>query len=174
MPAALSIALITLLAVLLMLAGEAVLSAFNAAELRKRGAVEPAGDVYRAMRWAYPASFVAMAIEGAAWGPAPREVLLGGLALFGLAKALKLWAITTLGSRWSFRVLVPPGAPLVASGPYRWMNHPNYVAVIGELAGVAATVWSPVAGVVAVVGFGLLMRARVRVEDRALGRSAVE
>ncbi len=174
MPPALSIALITLLAVLLMMAGEAVLSAFNAAELRKRGAVEPAGDVYRAMRWAYPVSFVAMAIEGAAWGPAPREVLLGGLVLFGLAKALKLWAITTLGSRWSFRVLVPPGAPLVASGPYRWMNHPNYVAVIGELAGVAATVWSPVAGVVAVVGFGLLMRARARVEDRALGRSAVE
>ena len=54
------------------------------------------------------------------------------------------------------------------------MKHPNYVAVMGELVGVAAMVGSPVAGVVAVVGFGLLMRARARVEDRALGRSAVE
>ena len=108
MPPASSIALITLLAVLLMMAGEAVLSAFNAAELRKKGAVEPRGDVYRAMQWAYPAAFVAMAIEGIAWGPAPRQMLLAGLALFGLAKALKLWAITTLGPRWSFRVLVLP------------------------------------------------------------------
>jgi len=174
MPPASSIALITLLAVLLMMAGEAVLSAFNAAELRKKGAVEPRGDVYRAMQWAYPAAFVAMAIEGIAWGPAPRQMLLAGLALFGLAKALKLWAITTLGPRWSFRVLVLPGAPLVTGGPYRWMNHPNYVAVVGELAGVAATVWAPATGVVAVVGFGLLMRVRMRVEDRALGRSALQ
>jgi methyltransferase len=174
MPPALAIAALTLLAGLLLMAGETVLSSFNAAELRRRGAVEPPGDVYRAMQWAYPAAFVAMALEGMAWGPAPRGVLLGGLALFGLAKALKLWAITTLGPRWSFRVLVLPGAPLVSGGPYRFLNHPNYVAVIGELAGVAATVWAPVTGAIAAVGFGLLMRARVRVEDRALGRSALQ
>ena len=56
------------------------------------------------------------------------------------------------------------------AGPYRLINHPNYVAVMGELIGMAAVVWAPMTGVLAVVGFGLLIRARVRVEDRVLGR----
>jgi len=74
--------------------------------------------------------------------------------------------------RWTFRVLVLPGSPLVASGPYRWLRHPNYLAVIGELAGVAATVWAPITGVVAGLGFGWLIRRRIRVEEQALGREA--
>ena len=78
------------------------------------------------MRWVYPGAFVAMAIEGALTGPAPRDVLMGGLALFGLAKALKIWAISSLGSKWSYRVLVVPGEPLVTTGPYRFISHPNY------------------------------------------------
>ena len=143
---ALAVALVTLVAVMLVMAGEALLSRVNEASLRRRGAVEPAGDVYRTMQWAYPLSFVAMAVEGAVMGPAPRDLLLAGLALLGAAKALKLWAITSLGDRWSFRVLVLPGLPLVASGPYRWMRHPNYLAVVGELLGVALTVWAPVTG----------------------------
>jgi len=93
-----------------------------------------------------------------------------GLALFGLAKALKLWAISSLGPRWSFRVLVLPGAPLINSGPYRFLSHPNYVAVAGEIASVALIVWAPIAGVLATTGFGVLMVKRIRVEDRALGR----
>ena len=167
---AVSIATVTLVAALLMMAGEWVLSRFNEAHLRSRGAVEPADDVYGVMQWAYPLAFVAMAVEGAWHGPAPPGVLPGGLVLFGVAKALKMWAISTLGIRWCFRVLVLPGAPLVMAGPYRLINHPNYVAVMGELIGMAAVVWAPMTGVLAVVGFGLLIRARVRVEDRVLGR----
>ena len=115
-------------------------------------------------------SFAAMAVEGAWRGPAPPAALLAGLAIFGLAKALKLWAIATLGERWSFRVLVLPRRPLVTRGPYRWMRHPNYLAVAGEIAGVALTVWAPVTGPVALVGFGVLMWRRIGIEDRALGR----
>ncbi|MGE3886167.1 MAG: isoprenylcysteine carboxylmethyltransferase family protein [Vicinamibacterales bacterium] len=163
-----AVALVTLAAVLLVMAGEAVLSRVNEQGLRRRGAVEPPGDVYRTMQWAYPALFVAMAVEGATWGPSPRAVLLAGLVVFGAAKALKLWAITSLGDRWSFRVLVLPGVPLVESGPYRWMRHPNYLAVVGELLGVALTVWAPVAGLAALVGFGALMLRRIAVEERAL------
>lgn len=165
----LAVALVTLVAALLVMAGEAVLSRVNEASLRRRGAIEPEGDVYRTMQWAYPVSFIAMAAEGALWGPAPRELLLTGLAVFGAAKALKLWAITSLGERWSFRVLVLPGQPLVATGPYRWMRHPNYLAVVGEIVGVALTVRAPVTGLLALVGFGWLMRRRIAVEDRALG-----
>ena len=95
------------------MAGEAALSAHNERVLRAKGAVEPDDDVYRTMRWAYPACFVAMAIEGAITGPAPPNMLAAGFAIFGLSKALKIWAISTLGVRWTFRVLVLPGAPLV-------------------------------------------------------------
>ncbi len=167
---AILIAALVLVAVLLVMAGEAVLSRHNEHVLRSRGAIEPPGDVYPFMRWAYPASFVAMAVEGALTGPAPPNVLGAGLALFGLAKALKLWAISSLGVRWTFRVLVPPDAPLVASGPYRVLRHPNYVAVLGELAAVALAVWAPVSGAASLLGFGALIAKRIRLEDRALGR----
>jgi methyltransferase len=164
-----SVALVTLLAVLALMAGEAVLSSYNAGLLRARGGIEPADDVYRTMQWAYPACFVAMAGEGALTGPAPPEVLGLGLAIFGLAKGLKMWAITSLGWRWTFRVIVPPDAPLVTRGPYRWLRHPNYLAVLGELAGVAAVVWAPVSGAAALLGFGWLMRRRITIEEAALG-----
>lgn len=165
-----AVAVITLVAVLLVMAGEALLSAFNERVLRSRGAIEPEGDVYRTMLWMYPASFMLMAIEGAITGPSPRDVMLLGFAVFGCAKALKAWAISTLGPRWTFRVLVLTDAPLVTAGPYRWMRHPNYLAVVGEMIGVAAIVRAPIAGALGVVVFGWLMRRRIGVEDRALGR----
>jgi methyltransferase len=152
--------------------GEAALSAHNERVLRARGAIEPEGDVFATMRWAYPACFVAMAIEGILVGPASRDVLMMGFAVFGLAKALKVWAISTLGVRWTFRVLVLPGAPLVTRGPYALIRHPNYVAVLGELLGVALIVRAPVTGALAVVGFGALMWRRMAIEDRALGRNS--
>jgi methyltransferase len=169
-PVGLLISSLTLLAVLLVMLGEAALSAHNEGVLRARGAIEPDGDVFATMRWAYPACFIAMAVEGAVMGPPPRDVLMIGLAVFGLAKALKVWAISTLGVRWTFRVLVVPGAPLVTHGPYALVRHPNYVAVIGELVGMAVIVDAPVTGLLSGVGFGWLMWRRMAVEDRALGR----
>jgi methyltransferase len=170
MPVAAAIALLTLIAVVLVMIGEAVLSVHNERVLRQRGAIEPPGDVYATMRWAYPACFVAMALEGALAGPASRELLAVGLIVFGFAKALKMWAISTLGVRWTFRVLVLPGAPLVASGPYALIRHPNYLAVLGEIAGMALIVGAPISGGLSLVGFGALLYRRMAVEDRALGR----
>jgi methyltransferase len=168
--AAISVSLITVVAALLIMAGEAVLSSFNEKVLRARGAIEPPDDVINVMRWAYPGAFVAIGVEGALTGPAPRDVLMFGLALFGLSKALKVWAISSLGSKWSYRVLVVPGDALVKTGPYQFISHPNYLAVVGELVSVAAIVWAPIAGTLATIGFGWLMIQRMRIEDRALGR----
>jgi methyltransferase len=167
-----AIAAVTVIAALLIMAGEAVLSSFNERLLRAKGAIEPPDDVIGTMRWAYPLSFVAMGVEGALTGPAPRVVLLWGLALFGFSKALKMWAVSSLGSRWSYRVLVLPGAPLITTGPYRFVAHPNYLAVVGEIVSVAAIVWAPIAGTFATIGFGLLMIKRIAIEDKALGRGA--
>ena len=170
MPPGPAIAALTLLAVLLVMLGENVLSTHNERVLRARGAVEPDGDVYKIMRLAYPLCFVAMAIEGAVMGPASRDRLAVGFAVFGLAKALKVWAISSLGVRWTFRVLVPPGETLIAHGPYALIRHPNYVAVLGELAGMALIVTAPVTGLLSLIVFGSLMWRRIAVEDRALGR----
>jgi methyltransferase len=157
------------LAVLAMMALEAQLSAHNERTLRARGAVEPPEDVIGLMRIAYPLGFLVIGAAGALNAALGRERILWGLAVLTVAKALKFWAITTLGVRWSFRVLVLPGAPLVSAGPYRYVRHPNYLAVLGEYAGVAIALWAPVTGAMVMVLFGWLMWRRVRVEERALG-----
>lgn len=167
---ALLVASVTLLAVVLLTVGEAALSSYNEKVLRALGALEVHDPVLVIMQWAYPASFVAMAVEGALTEPSTPELLPLGLAAFGLSKALKIWTITTLGVRWTFRIFVLPDQPLVTHGPYAWMRHPNYAAVLGELISVGLIVGAPVTGVLALIGYGALLRRKTTVEDRALGR----
>ncbi len=133
---------------------------------RVRGGIEPAGDVYALMQIAYPAAFLAMLLEGALGDRPP--ALVAGAAVFVAAKVLKLWVISALGRSWTFRVIVVPGAPLVTSGPYRWMRHPNYLAVVGELAGVALMTGALITGPIATIAFLLLLARRIRVEEDAI------
>jgi methyltransferase len=157
------------LVVFVPMAIEAVVSARHDRALRALGAVEPPADVYRLMQIAYPAAFLAMIAEGA-WrgveydGPAAAA----GCAMFLIAKAIKYWAIASLGIRWTFRVLVPPGSPRTSRGPYRWVAHPNYLAVALELTAVALVMGARVSGPIAVAFFSLLMFQRIRVEEKAL------
>ena len=157
------------LAIVFVLMGiEAAIAARHERGLRALGAVEPAGDVYRVMQLAYPASFLLMLGEGAVRRVHADEIASAGACVFIAAKALKYWAIATLGPRWTFRVLVPPGSRRTVRGPYRWISHPNYVAVALELIGVALAAHARVAGPIAVVGFGYLMLRRIRIEEKAL------
>ena len=162
------IAVIALAFVAVMMLGELRLSRANERFLRARGAIDAPDDVYALMTWVYPACFVAMAIEGAIVNPAPGISTLAGVVIFLLAKAIKFWAIASLGVRWTYRVLVLPGMPLVTSGPYRFVRHPNYVGVIGEILGMALLVGAPITGTMAIVSFGLLLRRRIAGEERAL------
>jgi methyltransferase len=146
--------------------GEAWLAARNEREQRARGGLEPPGDAYRLMRFAYPAAFAAMIAEGA-WDPGHAQWTTG-LAIFVAAKALKWWAVAALGPAWTFRVIVRPSVALVVSGPYRWLRHPNYVAVVGELVGVALMSGARVFGPLMTLMFCALMLKRIAVEDRAL------
>jgi methyltransferase len=149
---------------------EALISVRHDRALRAAGAIEPDGDVYQIMQLAYPGCFLVLLAEGA-WRATPWDAMAAaGLAVFLAAKALKYWAILTLGRRWTFRVLVPPASTPTRSGPYRWVNHPNYVAVAGELIGAAAMTHAFVMGVPAVAGFSYLMWRRVQVEEKALAR----
>ena len=134
-----------------------------------RGGVEAAGDVYGLMRVAYPGAFLLMIVESALRGMPPRPILDLGIALFVAAKALKWWAILSLGRSWTFRVITVPGAPLVTGGPYRFVRHPNYIAVAGELAGFALMAGALLTGPIATILFALLMLKRTAVEEHALG-----
>ena len=150
------------------MAVEARRAARNEAAQRARGGVEPPGDVYQLMRFVYPAAFLAMLAEGAIRGRPTPSLFAAGAIVFAAAKAVKWWAIVALGPAWTFRVIVVPGAPRVARGPYRWIRHPNYVGVLGELAGAAAMTGAPIAGAASLVAFSGLLVRRIAVEDQAL------
>ena len=164
-----SVSIAALAVIIAFMLGELALSRRNERILIARGAVEPPDPVYRTMRWAYPGAFVAMAVEGAVFGPSAGAVALAGVLIIAAAKLLKFWAIATLGERWTYRVLVVPGAPLVSSGPYRWMRHPNYAGVIGELLGMGVLMAARLTGPISLLFFSLLLRRRILAEERALG-----
>jgi methyltransferase len=92
------------------------------------------------------------------------------LAVALACQGLRWWCITTLGPRWNTRVILVPGLPRVTGGPYRYLNHPNYVAVVTE--GVALplihSAW--ITALVFTVLNALLLRVRIRCEDEALAR----
>src|SRR6201996_3279381 len=90
------------------------------------------------------------------------------LAVTLLANGLRWWCITTLGERWTARVIVLPGAPLVRSGPYRWFSHPNYVAVIIEGFALPLTGSAWITACAFTVLNAVLLTVRIRCETRAL------
>jgi methyltransferase len=156
-------------AVFVSMAIEAGRAARNEQTQRAAGGIEPPGDVYPLMQLAYPGAFGAMIVEGALRGGAPAIVAALGIAVFAAAKALKWWAILTLGRAWTFRVIVVPGGRRITSGPYRFFNHPNYIAVVGELAGAALMCGASLAGPAATAFFLVLILKRIAVENRAIG-----
>jgi methyltransferase len=148
---------------------ELVVSARNIRAAKARGAVERGLGHYPAMVALHTGLLVGAVVEVVV---ADRPFLgwLGWpmLVLVLAAQALRWWCIRTLGPQWSTRVVVVPGAPLVRTGPYRWMRHPNYLAVVVE--GVALplvhTAW--LTAVVFTVANALLLRTRIRSEEAAL------
>ena len=163
---------LTLIAILLMMLGELWLSRSNERWMLTHGASASPDPVYGTMRWAYPITFVAMAAEGIVMDRPIGTAAVAGVVLLVAAKALKFWAIASLGRRWTYKVFVLHGAPLIASGPYRFVRHPNYVAVIGELLAMALLSSARVTGPVSVIGFGVLLVRRIVAEERALGPRA--
>ncbi|MDE1915254.1 MAG: hypothetical protein KGJ57_10160 [Sphingomonadales bacterium] len=92
----------------------------------------------------------------------------GWLAVFAVLQLLRVWVLATLGSRWTTRIIVIPGATLVRAGPYRWIKHPNYAVVVGEIASLplAFGLWQ-VALVFSILN-ALVLIIRIRAENAAL------
>ena len=94
------------------------------------------------------------------------------LVLVVAAQGLRWWCIGSLGRRWSTRVVVLPGEPLVAHGPYRFVRHPNYVAVVVEGIALPLVHGAWLTALVFTVLDTVLLRTRIRVEDEALTSAA--
>jgi methyltransferase len=145
------------------------LSARNAAAALARGGIEAGREHFGMMRALHAGFLVACALEVVLL-QRPLDVRLAApmLALALAAQALRYWAIATLGPRWNVRVIVMPGEPVVTTGPYRWLRHPNYLAVVVEgfaIPLIHGAWWT--AGIFSVLN-AFLLRARIRVEERAL------
>ncbi|NRD55626.1 hypothetical protein HQQ75_21185, partial [Corallococcus exiguus] len=99
------------------------------------------------------------------WGVWSWAALVGA----AVAQGLRYWAIGTLGDRWNSRIIVVPGLAPVTGGPYRFLRHPNYVAVVLELFCVPLIHGAWVTAVVFTVGNAALLYVRIRAEEAALG-----
>jgi methyltransferase len=105
------------------------------------------------------------------WWLAPgRPIHWPFLALFALIEVGRVWVLRSLGTRWTTRIIIVPGEKLVARGPYRFVNHPNYVIVIGEIAVLPLVfgLWQ-IALIFSALNTAILT-VRIRAENRALGR----
>lgn len=147
----------------------------NAERAFAEGGIEVGQGHFGVMRALHTVFFFACALEVVGLGRAfdPR-LGLPMLALAATAQVLRYWAITSLGPRWNVRVIVVPGAPVVTSGPYRWLRHPNYLAVVAE--GIAIPLihgagWTALAFTLA---NAWLLATRIRVEERALADYCAE
>ncbi len=90
------------------------------------------------------------------------------LALLVGSMGLRYWAVTSLGNRWNTRVLVVPGLPAVTKGPYRWIRHPNYVAVFIELFALPLVHGAWLTALVFSVANFFLLKVRIAMEEDAL------
>jgi methyltransferase len=93
------------------------------------------------------------------------------LGLFVLLEIARIWVLATLGPRWTTRIIVLPEAPLVRSGPYRFVNHPNYWVVIGEIAVLPLVFGLWQVALAFTLLNAIVLAIRIRSENRALGRS---
>jgi methyltransferase len=147
--------------------GELALSRHNTSKLLARGAIEVGAGHYPLIVLVHAAWLIALWI----WGRG-ESVNLIVLALFVALQGLRVWIIATLGARWTTRIIVLPGEPLVASGPYRYLSHPNYAVVAAEIATLPLALHLPLLALIFTGLNAVVLAIRLRAETRALSASA--
>jgi methyltransferase len=139
----------------------------NTAALLARGAAEYAPQHYSAIVLLHALWLAGLWIFG--WNQA---LSLGWCGVFVALQFLRLWTLWTLGRRWTTRIIVLPGAPLKETGPYRFLAHPNYLVVIGEIAVLPLCFGLPWLSLIFSIANAGLLSLRIRAENAALIGSA--
>ncbi len=149
---------------------EVQLSRRNAARAFARGGVE-VGRAHFPLMVVMHAGFLVACGGEVVLLQRPFPGTLGFMALGGAiaAQALRWWAISTLGDRWNVRVIVLPDAEPVTGGPYRFVRHPNYVAVVLEMAALPLIHGAWWTAIVFSVANAFVLWVRIRAEEDALG-----
>jgi methyltransferase len=143
--------------------GELLLSRAHTEALMARGAVEIAATHYPLMVAVHAAWLISLWAFGY---DQPIDII--ALIIYLALQALRVWVMATLGARWTTRIIVLPNAPLVTSGPYRYLRHPNYAVVAGEIAILPLTLQLPAVAVIfTLLNAGVLL-IRIRAENQAL------
>lgn len=115
--------------VILQRAGELVLANRNTQKLKAQGGVEIGAGHYRYIVLLHMAWLMAVL-----WLiPTPVVIYWGWILVFLALQAGRVWVIASLGRYWTTRIISLPGVPLVKRGPYRYVRHPNYLVVAGEI-----------------------------------------
>lgn len=159
----LSVAVLAL--VTLQRVAELLLARRNAGRLLARGGVEVGAGHYPFIVSLHAAWLIGLWIM--AWD---RPVGPIWISLFVFLQLLRIWVVATLGDRWTTRIIVLPGAPLVRRGPYRVLSHPNYAIVVAEIAVLPIAFGLPGYAVLFSVLNAAMLWVRIRVENRALAR----
>jgi methyltransferase len=158
-----SLASIILGLVTLQRIGELVLSRYNTGKLKARGAIETGANHYPLVVSVHAAWLLALWV----WGR-DQQVNLVALSLFVALQGFRLWILATLGPRWTTRIIMLPGEPLIASGPYRYFLHPNYAVVVAEIALLPLALHLPLLALIFTVLNAAVLAIRISVEARAL------
>jgi methyltransferase len=146
------------------------LASRNARRAFAAGAVEHGRRHYPAMASFHALFLISAAVEAIAF-KRPFPGTLGWIALGGAigAQALRYWSVVSLGPRWNTRIIVFPEMPPISRGPYRFMRHPNYLAVIVEIACVPLIHGCWFTAIVFSIGNAALLHVRIRAEEAAMG-----
>ena len=158
-----SLAAIILTLVTLQRLGELVLARRNTERLKAHGAIEFDAEHYPLIVLVHTAWLLTLWTLGR-----DQDVNLWLLAVFIFLQCIRLWVLTTLGHRWTTRIIIVPGEPLIASGPYRYLPHPNYAVVVAEIAVLPLALHLPVVAAIFTLLNAAVLVIRVRAEARAL------
>ena len=154
-----------LVLVVLQRIGELWYASKNTRALKARRAIEYGRGHYPFIVLLHASWLMAVAI-GIRDDPAVRAL---PLVLFVLLQAVRVWVVATLGPYWTTRVITIPDAPLVHRGPYRFVRHPNYLLVIGEIALLPLAFGQVSNALIFSVLNGAAVAWRIHIEDAALG-----
>ncbi|MGB6399953.1 MAG: isoprenylcysteine carboxylmethyltransferase family protein [Bradyrhizobium sp.] len=158
-----SLATIILALVTLQRLGELALARRNTQKLLARGAVEVGANHYPLLVSVHAAWLISLWI----WGR-DQDVNLVALGLFIALQGLRVWVLAALGPRWTTRIIVVSGEPLVRAGPYRYLSHPNYAVVAAEIALLPLALHLPLLALIFTALNAAVLAIRIRTEARAL------